>query len=366
VNERIPRTRAALEAGVASGREPGLQLHASLAGETVAELALGEAQPGVPMTTDHLVLWISSTKPVMGVAYGQLIERGRVGLDDPVDKHLPEFAAAGKQGITLRHLLTHTAGFRAAWREWLAPPFHEVVRIICEAPQEAGWEPGRSCGYNVVAAWYVLAAVLERVDGRDYGSYARAEIFGPLGMSDCWIGMPPETFRAYGDRVARMPFLEQGEWKLDPAWGTEEGCAVLRPGGNGYGPMRQLVRLFQMLLGRGQLDGTRVLQPETVALLCERHTRGLRDQTFQGVYDRGLGVVIDSKQYPDGCRWYGPHATERAFGHQGFFASVVFCDPTHDLAVALAFHGVRPDPQHDARVEEALGALYVDLGLVAT
>lgn len=364
MNERVPRVVAALAAGVESKREPGVQLHASLAGETVAELALGEAQPGVALTTEHLVLWISSTKPVMGVAYGQLLERGLVTLDDPVTQYFPEFGASGKQGITLRHLLTHTAGFRNAWREWLAPPFEEVVRRICAAPQEEGWEPGRSCGYNVVAAWYVLAAVLEQVDGRDFSQYTREQIFEPLGMHDCWIGMPAERFRAYGERVARMPFLEQGEWKLDPAWGTEEGCAVLRPGGNGYGPSRQLVRLFEMLLGGGELDGARLLKPETVALISERHTQGLRDQTFFGVYDRGLGVVIDSKQYPDGCRWYGPHASARAFGHQGFFSSSVFCDPAHELAVALVFHGVRPDPEHDKRVDEALGALYLDLDLV--
>ncbi len=363
MNERIPRARAALEAGLESNREPGAQLHASLGGETVAEFALGVARPGVPMTTDHLVLWISSTKPVMGVAYGQLLERGLVGLDDPVAKYLPEFDAGGKQGITLRHLLTHTAGFRNSWREWLAPPFEEDVFTICAAQQEDGWEPGRSCGYNVVAAWYVLAAVLEQVDSRDYSVYTRQAIFEPRSMRDCWIGMPRERFRAYGERIARIPFLEEGEWKQSPAWGTEAGCAVLRPGENGYGPMRQLVRLFEMFLGGGELDGARVLKPESVALISQRHTQGLHDQTFLGVYDRGLGVVIDSKQYPDGGRWYGPYASQRAFGHQGFYSSVVFCDPAHDLAVALAFHGVRPDAEHQKRVDAVLGGLYLDLGL---
>lgn len=357
--------RAALEEGVASGREPGVQCHATLGGESVVDLALGEARPGVPMTPEHLVLWISSTKPVMGVAYGQLIERGLVGLDDPVMRYLPEFGAGGKQGITLRHLLTHTAGFRSAWRTWLAPPFDEVVRIVCEAPQEPDWKPGQSCGYNVVAAWYVLAAMLEQVDGRDYSAYTRAEIFEPLGMHDCWIGMPRERFRAYGERIARMPALQQGEWKLDPAWGTEDGCAVLRPGGNGYGPTRQLVRLFEMLLRGGERDGVRLLSPETVALISDRHTRGLHDQTFSGVYDRGLGVVIESRHHPGGGRWYGPYASQRAFGHQGYFSSVAYCDPAHDLAVALVFHGVRPDARHQQRVDAALGALYLDLGLAA-
>ena len=232
------------------------------------------------------------------------------------------------------------------------------MQKICEAPQEPDWEAGQTCGYNVVAAWYVLAAVLERVDGRDYRAYTREQIFEPLGMHDCWIGIPPERFRAYGDRVGRMPVWENGAWKQDPGWGTEEGCAVLRPGGNGHGPMRELVRLYRMLLCGGELDGARVLKPETVALISERYTRGLHDQTLGAIYDRGLGVVLDSGMYRGGSRWFGPHASESTFGHAGFFSSVAFCDPEHDLAVGLVFHGVRPfDPEHDRRVNETLRRL---------
>ena len=362
-SERIPRTLAACKAGISAGREKGVQLYASLCGEACANLAMGESRSGVAMSTDTLVLWISMSKPVMGVTFGQLLERGLVGLDDRVAQHLPEFARGGKDEITLRHVLTHTAGFRGAWREWIAPPFDEVVAEICAAPQEDGWEPGVTCGYNVAAAWYVLAAVLQRVDGRDYRSYTRQEIFEPLGMADCWIGLPRERFHAYGDRVGVMPFLENGEWHDSPAWGTEAGCAVLRPGGNGHGPMQQLGRMFEMFLGGGELDGARLLRPETVALVSERHTRGLFDQTFGGVYDRGLGVVLDSGQYSKGSRWFGPHSSPRAFGHQGFFSSVSFCDPEHGLAVALVFHGVRSDAEHGRRVDEVVGSLYVDLGL---
>ena len=364
-SEAVPRTLQSLEAGLAAGREIGAQLYVSRAGVPLVDTALGLADDGVPMTPDTINLWISMSKPVMGVAYGQLIERGRVGLDDPVGKYLPEFACNGKEPVTLRHLLTHTAGFRDAWREWLAPPFWQVIATICAAPQEAGWIAGETSGYNVVAAWYLLAAVLERVDGRDYRSYTREEIFEPLGMRDCWIGIPPERFRDYGQRVAVMHFLEEGEWKRSPAWGTEAGAAVLRPGGNGHGPMRELARLYEMLLGGGELEGARLLAPETVDLIRARHSEGRVDTTFGTVYDRGLGVVIDSKRHGDGFNWFGPHASDSSFGHQGFFSSASFCDPEHQLVVALTYNGVREfDPEHDRRILETLGALYEDLGLV--
>lgn len=363
--EVIPRTLRSLETGLTAGREIGAQLYVSRRGEPLVDVALGLADAGVPMTVDTINLWISMSKPVMGVAYGQLLERGRVELDDPVGKYLPEFACNGKEPVTFRHLFTHTAGFRDAWREWLAPPFWDVVATICAAPQEQGWIAGETSGYNVVAAWYLLAAVLERVDGRDYRAYTRAEIFEPLGMGDCWIGIPRERFRAYGERVAVMHFLEDGEWKKSPAWGTEAGVAVLRPGGNGHGPMRELARLYEMLLGRGERSGVRVLAPETVDLIAMRHSEGRVDTTFGAIFDRGLGVVIDSKRYGDGFNWFGPHASDATFGHQGFFSSSSFCDPDHELVVALTYNGVRSfDPGHDRRIQETLGTLYEELGLI--
>lgn len=356
---------ACLEEGLGSGREKGAQLYASVAGEEVARAALGEARSGVPMTDDTLMFWISTTKPVMGVAYGQLIGRGLIDLDDLVGKHLPEFSQGGKQNVTLKHLLTHTAGFRNAWSSWWpSPPFQEIVDVICRAPQEEGWVAGETSGYNVAGAWYILAAVLERVDGRNFRDYTREAIFDPLGMTDCWVSMDRATHATYGERVNEMPYLDEGEWKTDEAWGSVEGTAILRPGGNGYGPVRELVRLFEMLLGGGTREGVRLLAPETAALLTRRHTVGLPDKTFGNIpYDRGLGVVVNSRHHDRFFRWFGTKASDDAFGHQGYFSSVAFADPEHDLAVALVFNGVRTDLQHGARVVEAVDALYEDLGL---
>ena len=99
----LPKSRAVLERGIDEGLHPGAQLYVSRRGEPVAELALGEARPGVAMRPDTLVLWLSSTKPVAAVAIGQLWERGLLRLDDPIALHEPEFAQGGKDGITIRH-----------------------------------------------------------------------------------------------------------------------------------------------------------------------------------------------------------------------------------------------------------------------
>src|SRR3954468_23087081 len=105
----LTRTLLAVEPGRAAGDHVGAQVYVSLRGEVVADLALGLARsnPDAPMRPDTLMLWLSATKPVAAVAIAQLWEQGVIELDDPVARHIEPFAARGKEGVTIRHLLTH-------------------------------------------------------------------------------------------------------------------------------------------------------------------------------------------------------------------------------------------------------------------
>jgi CubicO group peptidase (beta-lactamase class C family) len=363
----LPRTLRAIEVGIAAGDAIGVQLYASQGREVLADLGLGQARAGQPMKADHLNLWMSSVKPVTGVAIVQLFERGLLALDDPVARHLPEFAQGGKEAVTIRHCLTHTAGFPAAVVAWQpGRSFAEIVAEVCAAPLEPGWVPGRDAGYHVASAWYVLAEVAQRLDGRPYPQYVREEIFAPLGEPDAWIGMPEEVHRAYGDRIAAM---HQGgppgpRPHLYAVWrGGARACAMCRPGGNGWGPIRALGRLYEALLAGGAGPKGRLLTPSGVEALAARHTAGLVDRTFGVALDRGLGVVVDSKRHGEGADWFGPHASERTFGHAGFQSSVAFADPEHGLAVAIVWNGMIETERHAERARRTLAALYEDLGL---
>jgi CubicO group peptidase (beta-lactamase class C family) len=364
--DRLPRTGRALEEGLDEGLHLGAQLYVDLRGETVGDAALGENRPGEPMRPDHLMLWLSSTKPVAAVAVAQLWERGLLELDDPVAQHIPEFAAEGKGGITLRHLLTHTAGIRMLDTGWPAASWEEIVARIAARKPEPHWVPGQKAGYHLASSWFILGEVVRRLSGLAFGRYVRERIFLPLGMDDCWIGMPAERYREYA-AAGRLGFLynTEGAPPRQHSWTEENRLVGVHPGGNGYGPVRQLARFYRMLLGRGRLDGKRVLSPQAVEALTARHRVGMVDQTFQHELDWGLGFILDSKRH--GVETvpyaYGRLCSPRTFGHSGYRSSTAFADPEPGLAVALVMNGTPSAADHERRIRAVLDAVYEDLGL---
>lgn len=364
----LPLTIEKIEQGMQQQLHLGAQLYVSRYGAPVADVGIGEAQPGVPLRPDTLMLWMSSVKPVMAVAVAQLWERARLRLDDPVCRHVPEFGANGKEAITIRHVLTHTGGFPSVAAQWNTKPWNDIIAEICGAPLEPGWIPGRHAGYHVASGWYILGEIVRRLDGRSFDRYVREAIFEPIGMHDSWVGMPPERHRGYGKRIAPMHMTVGDALQPSPYWawtGTEEGCALCRPGGSAWGPIRELGWFYEALLQGGERHGARILQPQTVEALTTRHTVAMLDRTFGVRLDRGLGLAIDSKAYGPGADWYGPRCSPRTYGHGGFVSSVGFADPEHQLVVALVFNGMTDEQRHAARMRATLEALYDDLGIAA-
>jgi CubicO group peptidase (beta-lactamase class C family) len=356
---------SALESGIASNLHIGAHASVRMNGGTVADIAIGESRPGVAMTADTLMLWLSSTKPIAAVCIAQLWERGLLGLDDRVVKFIPEFAGGGKDVITIRHLLTHTAGIRAAVNNFTRDSWEATIERICEATVEPGWVVGKKAGYHVASTWFILGELVRRIDGRAFEQYVREEIFLPLKMVDSWVGLPVEKYSEYGDRIGIMQNTDPA-FKPPHAWDTPEMAALCKPGGNGRGPMRELVRFYQMLLNGGSLDGAKIISPQTVEAMTARHRVGMFDHSFKHVMDWGLGFIVNNNQYGvDTVRYgYGPHAAWRTYGHSGQKSSVAFADPKHQLAVALVFNGTPSDEAHDKRVRSVLTALYEDLELV--
>jgi CubicO group peptidase (beta-lactamase class C family) len=367
---KLERAARVIESGIERGLHVGAQLYVSQGGKCVADLAFGLAREGVSMTPDTIMLWMSSTKPITAIAIGQIWERGKIALDDRVAKYIPGFGARGKESITIRHVLTHTAGFRFAVGPWTADPWEQIIAQICAAELEPGWIIGKTSGYHIASAWYVLGEIVRRVcaDGRPYSQYVREEVLEPLGMRDTWIGMPADRWREYGDRIAPMHFgaiFKRPEPHNYPPWSnTAEAVAIERPGGNGRGPIHDLGRFYEAMLAGGE----GVVTPQTIEAISARHTIGLLDKTFSFQLDRGLGVVLDSKQYGGGSGWYGTRCSPRTWGHAGYNCSAGFLDPENRLVVALVFNGM-PEAEpvlHEERARATIDAIYEELGIGAS
>jgi CubicO group peptidase (beta-lactamase class C family) len=317
------------------------------------------------MTPETVNLWLSAGKPLTAVAVLKLWDQSRLDLDECVVKFLPEFGVGGKDRITIRHLLTHTCGFRLIETGWPDSKWDEIIRNICAATVEPDWIIGRTAGYHTSSSWFILGEILARLTGDSYVDAMRHQLFEPLGLTDTWAALTPEQHSAYGTRLGRIFARERGELQLLD-WHEPERCANPSPGSNTRGPIRELGHFYEMLLSRGVAKKARILSVPAVEALTARHRVGLFDQTLAHIVDFGLGVIVDSNLYgantvPYG---YGRYCSPRTFGHGGAQSSQGWCDPEQKLVVAYYFNGRPGEGQHNRRARHLNEAIYTDLGLI--
>ena len=370
--QALPKVNQLIEQGIEIGQHLGAQIYLSRDLEPLADVAWGvvsQGEPGVDMTPDSIQTWMSATKPIAAIAFAQQWEQGNLDLNRPVAEVIPGFEQGGKQAITPRHLLTHTSGFRANRFKSPGEPWEEIIAAICATPLEHDWVPGERAGYHLHSSWFILGELVRIASNTPSGDtpsdYYRKHIFEPLGMMSSWIGMPVEFYRNNKDRIGMMPRTTSNP-PLPSGFDQERWCTDCRPGGSGYGPAHELGRFYEMLLNGGELDGQRIVEPETVALFTDRHRVGIHDRSFKHIIDWGLGFIPNSAKYgketvPYG---YGPHASDQAYGHSGYQSSVAFTDPAHGLVAVVIFNGMPGEAAHHKRIYDVLGAIYEDLALV--
>lgn len=355
----LPRTMGLLTRLQQDKVQVGSQLYISQNGEQLVDFGMGHARPDVAMTPETMMIWFSSTKAITAVAVAQQWERGKFNLDDPVATYIPEFGNKGKEAVTIRHVLTHRGGFRFAdgGTRSLGRTMEENLNEIYAAPLEAGWIPGKKAGYHPTAGWFILGDLVQRVSGKPFPHYVRDEIFLPLGMQDCWVGMPIGRLRAYGNRIGQMYLTPRGtEPRIAPVPNSDAFNTNCSPGASGRGSMRELGRFYETLLNHGAVNGKRILGATTVEAITARHRVGMLDQTFGIIIDWGLGFILDTFLY-------GGYCSDRTYGHAGAQSSVGFCDPEHGLVVAMVLNGMPGPAAHNQRMLDLANAIYLDLGL---
>ncbi len=355
----LPATTRVLEEGREQQWHLGAQVYVARRGREPVSIAFGERRPGELMTPDTLLAWRSAGKPLTSIAVAQLRDEGRLDFDDPVARHIPEFAAGGREAITIRHLLTHTSGLRTGDAVSPALPWDQVIQAVCHVALDPDATPGRTAAYQVQATWYLLAEIVRRIDGRAFAHAIRDRVLLPLGMSNSWIGMPHSEFESYGPRIGTTYVTFPPPPKPHPTLDSDSEVTQSNPGGGARGPAADLGRFYEALLdgGRG------VLRPGTIAELTRPHRTGAFDQTFRAPVNMGLGFIT-SPEPPgaDGVPYaYGPHASARAFGHSGAQSACAFADPEHGLAVAWVCNGLPGEPRHQRRQRAINAAIYEDV-----
>lgn len=273
-----------------AGRVPGVVALAANRGGMIYQGAFGRRglPDGVPMTTDTVFRIASMTKAATGVAAMQCVEQGKLALDQPAGEIMPELAelqvldgfdAAGKpmlrparRKVTLRHLLTHTAGF--VYHVWNAqlnryvdltglPTIMSGKLAALNAP--LAFEPGERWEYGINIDW--AGRMVETVSGQDLAVYMREHIFAPLAMRDTCFVPNDEQLERLVQVHARKP-----DGSLEPIPNTPPQPAEFHAGGGALfstGP--DYLAFVRMVLQGGTLNGARVLNPETLALMAQNH-----------------------------------------------------------------------------------------------
>ncbi len=323
-------------------------------GEPVVDVWGGcaDAQRAVPWQQDTIANVWSVTKTMTALSALILADGGDLDVDAPVARYWPEFAAAGKEKVRVRHLLAHTAGLP----DWNGPVEElydweaATARLAAQAPQ---WEPGTAAGYHGLTQGFLVGEVVRRITGRSVGEYFAEQVAGPLG-ADFHIGVPAEL----DDRIALTippPSRDEdyvasaGRSTAAPAAGTpirvRDGNSMAWrraqiPAASGFGNARSVALVQSLLACGGVVQGRRLLSRAA----CDY----ARQEQFHGI-DRRLGMPM---------RWgLGYALFGSTFGWGGWGGSIVMIEPGERMAVAFVTNQMR-EPSGDSRGLEVVMAAY--------
>lgn len=365
---RFAAVREALEDNLSSGEELGASIFVDQDGEQVVDLWGGfqDAAQTVPWTRDTITTVWSTTKTVTNLAALVLIDRGLLDPYAPVARFWPEFGAAGKESVEVRHLLSHTSGV-SGWN----PPFtmedmYDLDRATSLlAAQAPWWEPGTASGYHAANQGHLVGELVRRVTGRSLKQFVAEELAAPLG-ADFQIGardvdwprvaeiLPPPPLAI--DLTALDPDSPMVRTFLGPAAdAAKANTAAFRRADigawNGHGNARSVARMLSALALGGTVDGVRLLSPETIELIFDEQSNGV--DLVLGVPIRfGIGWALPEPELlayvPDGhiCFW------------GGWGGSLIISDLEQRLTIAYVMNKMAPGILGSARSEAYVRGVY--------
>jgi CubicO group peptidase (beta-lactamase class C family) len=347
--------------------EVGAGFAAYLDGELVVDLwgGLADADAGVPWSQDTLTVIFSGTKGVTAVAMLMLVDRGQLSLEEPVATYWPEFAAAGKEHVTVGDVLSHQAGLPyvelpLSFESLLDPD--ALAELL--AKQAPAWPGERRGSYHALTYGWLCGELARRVSGMTVGELVRDEIAAPLG-AEIWISLSEE----HESRVSKLCVHESFEavmafacagpgapryanprvFEQPLVWNEARFHAVESPAVSGITNARSMAALYGCLACGGTIGDVSLMSAETVALGIRERFRG-RDALAPESLAFGAGFELQTESVP-----LGP--APAAFGHSGAGGSRHGAWPTHRVGFSYVMNQMR-DESDDERSRALLAALY--------
>jgi uncharacterized protein YbbC (DUF1343 family)/CubicO group peptidase (beta-lactamase class C family) len=326
-----------VEEAIRAGHIPGAVVLVGNQGRVVYRRAFGDralVPEKLPMMPDTIFDVASLTKVVATTtALMQLVERGRLRIDDPVRTYWPEFKGSGKERITVRHLLTHYSGLRDINNSQNRPGYDTTLKMIAAGKPISA--PGTRFEYSDVN-FIILGEMIQRISGRALDAYCDEFIFKPLEMKDTGFKPSPSLL----DRIAPTQYQQGNSGKI--LWGEVHDSISRNMGGVAghaglFSTADDLSIFCQMILDGGISKGVRILSPLTVEKMITPQSPANKRVL------RGLGWDIDSPL--SSCR--GDLFPVGSFGHTGFTGTSIWIDPASKTYVILLTNRVHPEGKGD-------------------
>jgi CubicO group peptidase (beta-lactamase class C family) len=324
--------RSILTAGVRDSAFPGAIVVVGNRNDIILSVAAGHLDWRPSPAPDLSTLWdLASLTKVAGLTSAMmlLVESGQVDLDAKVSRYIPEFTGRWKDGVTIRHLLTHSSGlpaWRPLYKEAESPA--DAMALAIATPLDT--TPGIRMVYSDLGL-IILGDMVRRVSGRPLDAFLQERVFKPLGMSET-------LYRPDSSLLPRIAPTEVDPWRQRHLRGEVHDENAFALGGvSGHAGLfstgRDLVRLARMYLGQGVLDGHRFIGAATI-------------DSFTTVQDSTLSRRALGWETPNGTNSAGRLMSPRSFGHTGFTGTSLWVDRDRGIFVILLSNRVNPTREH--------------------
>ncbi|MBJ8347546.1 serine hydrolase [Antrihabitans sp. YC2-6] len=371
-DDRFAGVGAALDEQLAAGEELGASIVVDIDGQTVVDIWGGhcDSDRTTEWTSDTITNVWSTTKTITNLAALMLVDRGELDVFAPVADYWPQFAANGKEGVEVRHLMSHTSGV-SGWEQpfTVEDLFDWQKSTELLAAQSLWWEPGKASGYHAQNMGHLVGEVIRRVTGKHLKEFVATEIAGPLG-ADFQIGAREADWPRIADVVPPPPLpidlsvlpednLMRKTLGSPPLEATVANTAPWRNADmgafNGHGNARSVARIMSAISLGGAVDGVRLLTPKTIDLIFEEQSNGA--DLVLGIplrFGIGYGLPqLDTVPYiPDDriCFW------------GGWGGSMIIMDLDRRMTVSYMMNKMGPGLVGSPRSEAYLRAVYEAVG----